>query len=1318
MKDFDSSKNSSASSIVTIKKEPDISFTESRKEEHDFIQDAAIDEQDVFYGAYGRRRNNYRGNWRPRRPRYRGRSQFFSRGAGNSRKMNPTGPDGNPSKCAICSSVLHWAKSCPHAEPNHDSDYTLHEANIVLETHVEKKNSKTTLLGQTIGAVILDSGCSKTVCGITWLNCFMDTLPEQARDNMKVLKGTNKFKFGNGEELPSIKEVTLPCVIGDVRVDIVADVVKSDIPLLLSKSSMKKAGTRLDFVHKVYMFGRSFDLQCTENGHYFIPITKPFPDVAQVHHILFVNKLDGCNEKEKLKIIEKLHRQFNHPSSGKLCKLVKDAGVKDEDFLKMLEEFPSTCDICLRFKRVIPKPIVGFPLANKFNDTVAMDIKEIRGCKVLHIIDHATRFSVAARLRSKESTEIIEAVFRYWISYFGAPKMFLTDNGREFNNEKFQDMAQNLNILLKTTAAESPWSNGLNERHNGILGEMVEKTLEDVKCSLDIALAWAVSAKNSLHNVHGFSPNQLVFGSNPNLPNIFVNQQPALEGVTTSEMVADNLNAMHKARKAFIESESSEKLQRALRHQVRPSLAESFETGDLVYFKRNSSNRWMGPGSVIGRDNKQILVKHSGSYIRVHQCRLQHCKANTNLLQKDIVEKRTASDVHPAMSESFLENDQVDPLEIDSSSEENLPDVESGETFHRPIPKRGRGRPPKGVSSSSETVKLPRPGDIIDCKLNADDEEEWRKLRVLSKAEKATGRNRHIMNVSYEDEDKEPFWLDFGKAVLEWKQCSLLEDSNLDESNSHGNSQEHVNDESISQGNSQTNNDSSDADVDLLTEESALVTFDSEDISIAKQKELKSWKDNKVYFEVSDRGQERVSTRWVCGKRNNKLKARLVAKGFQDPEAEFIRTDSPTCSKEGLRIALAVMTSNGWKLNSMDIETAFLQGNNFKRNVYLEPPPEANVAKGRIWKLEKCVYGLNDAARSWYLTVKETLLNLGATMSKHDEALFTWHPTNSNTLLHGMILTHVDDFCWAGSKLFETCVIDGIRKSFKVKSEEHVNFRYVGLDIFQRDNGLLLEQENYVQSMSPISFDIKRCNEDKLTKSEITEVRRRIGQLNWMATQTRPDISYDISELSSYLKTGTVESIRQVNKVIKKAKRVKSQLVIPDLGDLHDLKIVAYGDSSFSNLSDGGSQGGYIIFLVGSNKRYFPLSWQSRRIRRLCKSTQAAETLALVDLAESCFYYRKFILDLLEIPDTVINIPITCKTDNNGLYDSIHSSTQILDKRLRLEMSILREMLSKREIHSFEWIPTDKQIADALTKKGVASYKVMGHVANPKLPLT
>ena len=101
-----------------------------------------------------------------------------------------------------------------------------------------------------------------------------------------------------------------------------------------------------------------------------------------------------------------------------------------------------------------------------------------------------------------------------------------------------------INNRIWTTAAESPWSNSLIERHNAILGLTVTKTMENIKCDLQLAVSWAVSAKNSLKIVHCFSPNQLAFGKNPNFPNICDD----LENKTTSEFVAKNLNALHQAR--------------------------------------------------------------------------------------------------------------------------------------------------------------------------------------------------------------------------------------------------------------------------------------------------------------------------------------------------------------------------------------------------------------------------------------------------------------------------------------------------------------------------------------------------------------------------------------------------------------------------------------------------------------------------------------------------------------------------------------------------------------------------------------------------
>ena len=281
----------------------------------------------------------------------------------------------------------------------------------------------------------------------------------------------------------------LPCVITDIEISIITEVVDSDIPLLLSKDAMKRAGTCLNFENdSATMLKMKIPFRCTSSGHYYIPITKPLLDKCKFKHILFIKEISSKNMAEKIKIATKLHRQFYHPNSKKLCNLVKNAGVTDPEFIKILQTLPSSCEVCIRYKKTEPKPIVGFTLGSYFNENVAMDIKEISGSKVLHLVDYMTRYSVGVRISSKESSDIISAIFKYWITYIRTPEAISTDNGRKFNNQSFQDMAQNLNIVVHTTAAESPSSNGINERHNEILGEMV-KTLEDTHCSFEIALA-------------------------------------------------------------------------------------------------------------------------------------------------------------------------------------------------------------------------------------------------------------------------------------------------------------------------------------------------------------------------------------------------------------------------------------------------------------------------------------------------------------------------------------------------------------------------------------------------------------------------------------------------------------------------------------------------------------------------------------------------------------------------------------------------------------------------------------------------------------
>ena len=462
------------------------------------------------------------------------------------------------------------------------------------------------LVSETFNMAILDSGCTRTVCGEIWLQHYIHSLSPEEYKQITSNNGHNMFKFGNGKMIKSIKIVKIPVIIAGISATITTDVVKYDIPLLLSKEAMKKANTQIDFKNdKVLIFGKKVDIKFTSTGHYCIQLNNKFNDEKYFKsNVLFsCNDLSKLNSNEKYRIALKLHRQFSHPPSNRLLALLKDCNIDDNEIKNHIISLDNKCEICTKYKKAKPRPIVSFPLAKTFNETLAMDLKEWSNSKkiwLLHIIDHATRYSVSCPIRSKKKEVIVSKIFQHWIGSFGHPRKILVDNGGEFDNKDFIDFSESLNIRICTTAAESPWSNGIVERHNAILGLTVSKTMEDTNCNLELAVAWAVSAKNSLKNVNGFSPNQLVFGKNPNFPNVCDDRLPALQNKSTCEIVADNLNALHAARQNFIKSESSKKIRDALRHKTRTFSDVVYNNGDIVYYKRKGYNVWKGPATVTG----------------------------------------------------------------------------------------------------------------------------------------------------------------------------------------------------------------------------------------------------------------------------------------------------------------------------------------------------------------------------------------------------------------------------------------------------------------------------------------------------------------------------------------------------------------------------------------------------------------------------------------------------------------------------------------------------------------------------------------------
>ena len=134
-------------------------------------------------------------------------------------------------------------------------------------------------------------------------------------------------------------------------------------------------------------------------------------------------------------------------------------------------------------------------------------------------------------------------------------------------------------------------------------------------------------------------------------------------------------------------------------------------------------------------------------------------------------------------------------------------------------------------------------------------------------------------------------------------------------------------------------------------------------------------------------------------------------------------------------------------------------------------------------------------------------------------------------------------------------------------------------------------------------------------------------------------------------------------------------------GPIESFKIVCYNDSSLGNLKDGGSQGGFINYLVGKNNISSLIMWKSKKLRRLVKSAMPAETLIQVEAAEACFWYANLLGEILYYkPNNHKIIKIECYTDNHQLYDSVYSIIPMQDKLLQTEIALLTEMINKNEI--------------------------------------
>ena len=1200
----------------------------------------------VMYGENFNPRSGYRRPTGARRPAATGRGGGYRRGG----SRNPLGPGGVTSRCYGCGSEMHWLNSCPHAtarnrfypdrETGHYVEDQDEEVKIILMAADQDRNDKIDVLfGETIGAMILDLGCSKTVCGKAWLDTYLETLDSKQLLEIKYEKSSSVFRFGDGKRMTSLKRAIIPCVLAGRNISIRTDVVDCNIPLLLSKASMKTAGMIINTNNDtVKVYGCEIKLGTTSIGHYKLFIAPP-PTTARIEEILL--SLVDSNPDD---VASKLHKQFAHHSAEKIIKLLKNAGNENKVLHDSVKKVTAACETCIKHKRPRPRPVVSLPLGRSFNETLAMDLKSWFGVYFFVMVDVFTRYCTAVVITDKKAETVVTALFTSWISRFGAPQNFFSDNGGEFDNDAMRCLGEKFGVKLMCTAAEAPWSNGVCERLNCLLGISIRRIVSDTQCNTHIALAWAVAARNALDNNKGFSPNQLVFGYNPAFPNVLDSEPPALADTTNSKVVADNYNAGNAARIDFVKNESNEKLRRALSHQVREDDVADLQNGDSVYYKHQNENKWRGPGNVIGRDGKQVLVRHGGTYVRVHSCRLQRNTSSSGTAKLSIDSEdgtQNNSEVANGHNSVAAGADSCDVYE-DEDEDDNVANDNSNFIY---------------PSRSMPSLKAGKRIEYLD------ENGDRNVAKVVSRAGKAGGIHSHCYNI--ENQQGDVSWIALSRNVQKWRPIS--------------------------------------------DDEEIMWCSSGNDAHKAKLVEMKRWIENDVFEKVEDCGQNTVSVRWVITEKpDDGLKARLVARGFEEDLDN--RTDSPTCSKDSLRLSLALMGSFGWKCRTIDIKSAFLQGNKIERNVFIRPPKEFN--DGCLWKLKKNVYGLNDAARAWYARLKDVLLGLGMKISHLDPALFFWWHGN---ILAGVMCIHVDDILWAGTSLFSTNVVEFMKKELVIgKSSDGNSFKYIGVNITQDGDVIGLHQNDYIASLEAIRLSHERATQrgSQLGKQELEEFRALVGQLNWLSIQNQPDVSFDVCELSTVVSKATIDDVLRANKVLKRVKQRDVTLQFKALDGSDGYTLECYSDASFGNLPGGGSQGGFVIFLADSNGKKCPLTWQSKKVRRVVKSTLAAETLSLLDAAEAGIYMANLIGEVLNLDSLPL---VKCYVDNKSLVDSLYSTKQVDDKHLRINLAVLGDMLERGELSSVTWVQSARQLANVFTKRGASAEPLLSAVAETNL---
>lgn len=477
----------------------------------------------------------------------------------------------------------------------------------------------------------------------------------------------------------------------------------------------------------------------------------------------------------------------------------------------------------------------------------------------------------------------------------------------------------------------------------------------------------------------------------------------------------------------------------------------------------------------------------------------------------------------------------------------------------------------------------------------------------------------------------------------------------------------------------------------------------------AMKQEMDSIYSNDVWDLVSlPEGRKVVGNKWVFKKKLRadgtieRFKARLVAQGFSQQHGyDYDETFSPVIRFESVRTLIALAAQQGLKLHQMDVTAAFLNGK-LDEEVYMKQP-EGFVIQGKeelVCKLKHSIYGLKQSPRCWNATLDQQLREMGLSQSTSDPCIYT--STSEGEFF--IVGVYVDDIILAGrSDERMSRIKKALSEKFKLKDLGEMN-HFLGVKVVQdpKEEVIWIGQPLYTDSIlekfgmsdaKPISTPVA-VNTKLMLGTEDSEYfdkptyQSAVGCLLYLATKTRPDITFAVSQVARFTSNPTQQHWTAVKRIFRYLKGTSHYGLVYRKGD--STKIYGYSDADWGgDCNDFKSTSGYIFQMSGT-----AVSWRTNKQTCVALSTAEAEYMALASAAQEAVWMRQLSLDMqLDISEPTIifedNQAAICMSRN----PQFHGRT----KHIGIKYHYVREQVSKSTIE-LRYCRTDNMIADIFTK--------------------